>query len=421
MRGYSYWVSCCVLCACFGWGCQATEVVEDDGGVPPDARLNEDAQLPPPTGPLGLNDVSILFPLPTRVSSPHTLRLSSPGNGGPLLSRADFDRIPVFAEDPQPELEYEDFHVVGARVDPCFPDLAALTNDPASCRRQIRLVAQPLVDGALAEPSTVAQDSAIHLLFDLDVASFDALVAVLVALREDRPSDPTEVLDVHPVLRSEGEGGSVGTALRALILEHAGPATLSKFTFMRGDENFFWDFGGVKVEGESRTPIAIHGIEATEEADPYTQFIGFDFGPVTVHPPTDHSRSMEVLFGERSSDVVGGEGFSFTGTLEEQRAAHEAAQRIENPRERHPENVDCASCHLAGPLRARFEETGGAGSDRFRFRSGFDLTLTTPAEFVGQPNRVRAFGYFHSSPSLSQRAVNESAAVAEALNAMLAQ
>lgn len=426
MRWRTWTAWSCLVCALVAWGCHGGEAVTDDGGTAHDAQAN-DAYVPPlpvPEGPLGLNDVSILFPLPSRVSSPHTLLLSSAGKGGPLLSRADFDRIPVFAEDPRPELAYDTFHVVAMRVDPCFPDLAALTHDPASCRRQIRLVAQPLADGEADHPITFAQDSAIHLLFDLDAEPFDALVGALVALRAGRAFDAGEVLDVHPVLRSEGEGGPLGAALRALILEHAGPATLSQYTFMRGDENFVWDFGGVRVRGEERTPIAIHGIEAGEATDPRRQIIAFDFEPVAVTPATAHSRSIEVLFGARRFDdlEMPGEGeFYFPGTPDEQRAAIAAALRIENPDELHPENVDCASCHVAGPVRARFEAATSPATDLPRFRSGFDLTLSTAPAFVGQPNRVRAFGYFHETPVLSQRTVNESAAVATALNAMLAQ
>lgn len=377
----------------------------------------------PPMGHLGPSDVSMLFPLPARLSAATALRLDSAGARGPLLPRARFDSIDVFrgnSGQADPALAYERFRIVGVRFDPCFPSLQALRTAPATCRRQIRLVAQPLDD----DPSgtgTQAADSAIHLLYDLDEASFQAVIARLVGLRGGRPPEDG-VLGINPLIAREGAAGATAEAIRALILAQAGEDRLSQFTFMQGQEFTGWKFGGLRVQPNRReVPLPIAGT-----TEPRQTIFAAHSAATTVSPATSLVRALGPLLGVFSpSDcpprVIGCVAFRLTGTPAEQVGAMQTALDIENPRLHHAEDVDCAGCHLAGPLRGRGLEKGLSTEGLNAFRSTWNLSLGNAPEHVGKTNVLRAFGYFGSRPVLSQRAVNESAAVAEAINEVLAR
>ena len=92
-------------------------------------------------GSWGLNDVSILFPLPTQADVERTLSPSSDGGTGALIAKSYLGLLPNMKGP---------LVVVGLRVDPCFPKIDTL---PSLCRRQIRLIWQSLILGPT--PSTV--------------------------------------------------------------------------------------------------------------------------------------------------------------------------------------------------------------------------------------------------------------------------
>jgi hypothetical protein len=369
---------------------------------------------------LAPSDLAVLFPLPASVDSAALLRLDADALNGPLLSEAQFAAIPVF-QNQVPAVAYDDFRIVGMRVDPCFPDLGALKTNPAACRRQIRLVAQPFVSGF--EGVVFTEDEAIHLLYDLDAAAFNDVLERLVALRGDRPVDANAVLGVHPQLASEGEDGPTGAALRALILEHVGPKQLKRYTFVRGDENFTWIWGGLDVTASALVPVAIHGL-ATELAD-HTQEITANFGLMDIYPRTPEADGLEALMGDNAcaeNAPIGCAEVALSRPAEQIQAALTTALAIENPKRHSPESVDCASCHQAGPLSARaVRDFGKSTAGIEHYESSWNLALGNSAELTGAPNRVRAFGYFSTEPVLSQRTVNEAAAVADAVNRLLAE
>lgn len=415
---------CALTISSLTLACGSSERADSDAGTDADASI-DGGSMPDggkePTPRLAPSDVAVLFPLPTSLAATSALTLDAKAAGGALLSEARFDDIEVFAEGAPPEFAYDRFRIVAMRVDPCFPDLAALEINPAACQRQIRLVAQPLseLDGVVR-----AEDAAIHLLYDLEAERFNEVVDALVALRGDRPIDPKEVLGVSPVLADEGEKGPIGAALRALILEHVGPKQLRRFTFVRGDENFSWHWGGRDVGADGKlSKVVIPGITPNDTDDGTSQTIGANVGLITVAPATPFSEKLESLMGDDDCGPmppIGCAEFALKHTAEEIRTGLETAFAIENPNKNSPETVDCASCHEAGPLRARAEQLGKSTEDLDRFSSRtWNLTLGNRPEQIGAPNQVRAFGYFHTDSILSQRTVNEAAAVADALNAML--
>ncbi len=209
----------------------------------------EDAPPPAHAARFGLNDVSILLPMPSTAADGNLLRFGDLGVGGPLLPQAWFDDIAVFATEPHVAPPYASWAIVGIRLDPCFPTLALLASDPSQCRRQVRLIAQPIVEefGAAGtiDPA-VAIDSAVHLLFDLGASEFEQFLTAWMAQVAAAPSDVAAPLQVHPVIASEGLGGPFAVDLRRLILATVGEARLSQVTFMEG-RTFDWEFGGLRI------------------------------------------------------------------------------------------------------------------------------------------------------------------------------
>lgn len=408
-------------------GVDAPDRVVGDAG-PVDAAPRPDASPSSPSGPLGLSDVSTLFPLPATLASSSLLALDAEGAGGPLLSQAQFDDLAAFDPTSGPvdaELAYARFRVVAMRIDPCFPTLSHLDTDPASCRRQIRLVAQALYDGA---SGVRARDAALHLLYDVSADELDVMVHELVAMRGARAFDPAEILGVHPVLAAEGDSGPHGAMLRAWILSHAGASTLSQVTFLHGDGNFSWRFGGLRFVSGAPLPLRIEAIDsivAPEDADSQSAALdpglsgpmGNTTGVSSVSPTGPRVRSIEALFGIRRMSM--GMPYWEYPSDADVSAAIGAAYRIESPLELDASNVDCVSCHIAGAARQRAELLGHTGDLGYRYRSGWDLTRAALPTVTARPNVVRAFGYFDTTPAISQRTINESAAVADRIDATL--
>lgn len=380
-------------------------------------------------------DVSILIP-PTSPATPGVITLEDAGSHGVLLPASLYARIVPFVA-PAPgtsnPIEREAFQVVAARIDPCFPDITALQTDPATCIAQLRLVAQPVRLGFPPSPTPPppgeqrfgATDDAIHLLYDLPADAFTELVDEILAWSGLEQSlniagTGAEVW-VHPRLAADGADGAARTALRTLLLRHAGVDRLSQYTFMRAEGVHAWDFGGFVVEDGEPAALAVHGTEAN------LQRLGASARIITVEPATSHSTSLAALFGARSTSTAP----LTLGSPEAQRAALQAALDLENPTRTHPEAADCASCHAAFPLRQRAELLGASMDGLDPFTSSLALGGAVSAtERLNNPpgcpggagegclfveNRLRIFGWLGQDPVVSQRAVNESAAVAEAL------
>ncbi len=356
-----------------------------------------------------MNDVSVLFPLPSTIEEAAQLSLASAGKGGPLLTEARFAAIPVFADNPLPERAYDRWRIVAARIDPCFPDLAVLVSNPAACRR-LRLVAQPLATDPLG--AVVADDAAIHLLYDLSAADFDAMTVAWLAVATDQTRDPRTTLGIHPVIANEGLAGPTATTLREVaITTYAGAATLSQYTFVEG-RGVAWEFGGLRVDGAGQNALPIHGIEDASGQVTVSDTDGV-FG---VSPASAEVRAMEPLAGEVTGGGVGGGEVTLTASAAAITAALRMTLTVDDPTLLNADTVDCASCHLATRARERARTLGASSAGLPRFAiAGFDLSLGDLGSAAASPQQQRAFGYNGREAMWNQRVVNESAAVAAAL------
>src|SRR4051812_7156462 len=103
-----------VVCACSGGGSAATAAGADAGGGPP----------LPPGAALGMNDVTILVPLPATETTPVVLRGSdAAADATPLVPRPLFDRLVAARSATEPALvpddDYTRLQLVAVRFDLC--------------------------------------------------------------------------------------------------------------------------------------------------------------------------------------------------------------------------------------------------------------------------------------------------------------
>ena len=378
----------------------------------------EDGQATGGTSKLGLADVSVLFPLPKDAAATGLMGLDAAGRGGPLLGAAQFAQVGILREGDDAQAVYRGFRVVAARIDPCFPDVALLKSNPSACRRQLRLVAQPLVFDASV--GTTVFDDALHLAYELPESEFEAFARAWVAVRTSRSSDLARPLDVHVEVQAQGLEGPVASELRRLILAHAGPQALRRVTFMQGSFAR-WTFGGVELQdGEVSAAVAIHGLAA----DAGTQStVVPPSGVFEFAPGTEDGRVLEALAGEGTDGALFGAidpDVTLTASPEALREAMQRSLDIDHPSKRNPDTVDCSACHVAGRARERGKKEGLSveGLERFEAK-GFNLSIDGLGRIKARPQEQRAFGYHLQEPVWNRRTVNESAAVAQALSDLL--
>lgn len=351
-----------------------------------------------PAPEIRMHDVSVVWPMPVTMDAVDDGWLR--GRDGPM-PRAVFDHVPRLTRTDEIDDLYGDLLVVGARLDPCFRE----GGSDAPCRPNVRLVLQPVrppPSGANETPT--ARDASMHAFYDAasEGEILDAVKA-LAELRAARGVAADGPLGVHPLL-VDGEGRrDVADVLRPLLL----PDRLSRVTSMGvHGEDTAWTFSGFDlVDGEPRA-IVIAATDGVTE-----QHALSDGAPGAIHasvePPLAAEDDITLLLDDARARAA---------TKAERQAAFDAAARIENPTRHDPGTIDCVSCHLAPTARAAAlqREPMDASPDVFT-STRHDLTPTS----YDDTRMVRAFGWRYRELALSQRVVNESAAVADLVQSLL--
>ena len=346
---------------------------------------------------IGLSDVTVLFPPPDATS----LRLDTAGAGGPLLSTNDYALA-----DPLVTIDYATWRIVSARIDPCFPNLANLDDAPGKCARQLRLVAQPVTDAGVS-------DDGMHLLYEFSPAEFDVLARAWVAVGTDRTQDPATPLGVHPEIAAQGTSGPIATALRALIVAHAGPATLAKLTFVASTGDTGWQFGAFHADGDVPGAALVPSeIPTIGTADPS--------GGLRQVTQIDKTGAFSIAPGSMESDGLA----PLAAPAGDLTAAVQDSLDLDNPTRTHVDGADCSGCHVAGRARERALALGGTTGTLAPYADSgkvFDLSLQLPDTVRQSTAQQRGLGYNGRTAVWSQRVVNDSAEVADSLAAVLAQ
>jgi len=351
------------------------------------------ADAGPPLPALGMNDVSVLVPVPASPKTVGPLRPRDAGEKGELLPQKVYDEIPKFGVEPAEGLEYARMRVVAIRFDGCFPG-------KAGCEAQIRLVMQPITD----QGATL--DSAIHLFYALTEAELAEVVVGLRHLRTLAPEVQDAPLDVHAALVAQGIEGPYATGLRDLVLRFAGDENLVRMTFFlrappRQEE---WFFGGFDRVGGVLQRMNIVGVgKGNQRVDRPATAAGFTY---VFTPAGKTPEDISVLLSTETSKAASPDALA---------KAHAAVARIENPNKHGPDALPCAGCHVTTVLAAHAKES--AGVDVTKLPDAFASTrdLTVRGEAAKTPSSLRAFGWFGKAPMIGVRVVNETAAVVDDL------
>lgn len=352
----------------------------------------------------GLNDLSLLLPLPATQSEYNQMLSSdSPAKGGALIHSNLIRQLPALIVGPSAdpaEVTKEALRVLAIRFDPCFRE----SEEP--CRHQIRLVLQPLKP---FRNGYLPSDAAVHVFFEFNDGEWRAVVADWKATLVGKRGEP---LQVHPLISKQGYTGSHWAKIRALVLKHCGLKNLTRLT-MSNVNSFgtMWTFVLFGIEsGPKLKPQRISRLQTASQT-----FFGDlgdlreFFGDVRPAPPADNSDLLKLW-----QHSVGARNVMREADI--QKAVDQALQ-MENPNKFHTGNLDCVSCHLAQNTRLWGQRNFRTWDWKSMFAGNSYVNANWNLENIYGPdfftNRVRAFGYFTYDPIVTQRVINETAAVAD--------
>ena len=279
-----------------------------------------DAIDAPPGRALGLNDVTVLVPLPATVDEPVLATIV--GVDRPLIEHGTVEWLvnpDIGAKNGLP-IAYADFHVVGLRFDLCARE------GPGPCAvgadGQLRVVLQPLYPTATG---VFAHDVGLHALYPIPAAELPAVIAELRALAALADVPRTARLGVSPALVAAVPG--YRERLRELTLRFARRDRITRLTVLGQEATsaaFAWILrGGDLVDG--RLLAGGNAVFATE-------------------PVADAPRGFAT--------AINGATFG-AATRAEQEQALAALIELADPTRHDPSTVQCLGCHVATHLTAR--------------------------------------------------------------------
>ncbi len=364
-----------------------------------------------------LNDVTYIMPLPRSDTKNNLLKVYNNIGLHDLISKEVISQIPkLVMAGPQPDI-IESMRLMSLRIDPCFP-----LPTPASCQKQIRMVWQPIVLGRNYTVTTV--DAALHSFYVLDENQFKLLMTDLQKWKKQFAVNTEHLpLQIHPAWKEDGDRSASLTAFNQLILKYAGLQNLTRVTSMqlRGSSDI-WIFSAIDItDGQ----IKQNSIPRLSDGEPFQNFVNrsiqgqqFDraqMKPAPQSPADDFNFFIgNILFGQMTEKQL--------------QESMQTALRIENPKLFSPETMDCVNCHIAQPVRewlmnenknlmkpidySEQMKVSEYKNNKYNLENLSSRKLNT--------QQLRALGYMGTDLAISQRTINESAEVAEALNNYLA-
>jgi hypothetical protein len=383
---------------------------------------------PPESGPVAveMSDISILFPLPSKASEiDGLLPASATGARGTLFPEALYDKVghligTHFDGPPNPggvgEAQYSDLRVVAMRIDPCF---AKLEPDPhgKGCTPQLRVIFQEVTASG---GDVSAFDSALHVFFKLERQEMIDIARGLLTIRVDNTKKDERLGGLAPnaIILRQGFEGEFAKALRQTITQHAGEDNLTRVTqFSQNGEVFTWSFKGSDVSDAAKgtaSPMVIPTLPNKAVSQVFG--MGFTSGFEGVfEPPTISKDNLTKLANDTAAKKM---------SASARTAAFESLVRIENPGDDSPNTIDCASCHLATPAeklvaKPHFSLVDTTAAGAFKANAKFVEANETAPTFdpKGAPN-FHMFSYVGRQAGISQRTVNETAAIVAYLNSL---
>jgi hypothetical protein len=355
------------------------------------------------TQPLGLNDITVLVPLPAPDAGPVLLKATDLAlDGTPLLDDALYQRVIKRPPNDMPDVftALSDFQVVAVRFDLCDRQLPWPCAEPDDAR--LRVVFQPILDGS-------ARDIALHGFYEIPHDAVRGVVDALRRLAELQNERLTSGLKVSPALSREPHG-AYQAALKELVRTWANSAGLRRLTFFAQPDVFAqirWVFRGLEGKPPNFLPITIAGVNTTQQDVILSGSVGgapgYDPQPFSDDPP-----GLGMAINATQFDG---------GTAAEKDSALAAMTSVNDPTEHTPTTVQCVACHVSTFLSAeRASEIGKTTADLpNRYTSGFNLSVSGGQSETNQ-RFLRALGWIDKTPLINQRAVNETAQTLTELN-----
>ena len=336
-------------------------------------------------------DVSILYPLPDTIDQ--LIQPVEQGEFGPLFPEPLF---PTAIGPVDVGTGYGDMRLIALRLDPC----SARKN----CNPEVRAIFQPVILGSDGRP-TVA-DGAIHVFYAMPQDELLAFLTEILTLKQSYGAgiEYGNQLGPQPILAATGLDGDFARGLHALVLAHLGESRIERFTERNHQipAQDRWDFYLFDGAGLPRQLIAT--TNADEQQVTGTPPDPSSAGGIVLVFPTLDSPVVAVVDETRPLDVT-----------DEIRAGFARAIELQDPTKETSESVDCVSCHLAeGAHRIGAAEYGLSSTTAFQS----DRSLAYRRDLAVVTN-LHMFAYDGRSVSVTQRVANESAVVADALQAQL--
>ena len=351
-----------------------------------------------PFYPLGMNDVTILAPLPASLDKPVLLRatdLADDGSG--LVPQALVDRllgsgpfgeaIATFAP------VYGSLHLVAVRFDLCDRHLPGACPEAEDAR--MRLVFQPLLDPPRA------QDVGFHAFYSIRNDEISGAVAALRKLATLAPAQ-TGPLGVSLALGA-ADPEPYANQLRAFVRRYGGEARLVRLTMNALDLKFsalVWSLRGLEKKGTVFSEMTIPG--TTEMSGEVAERVTLTGNPgYDTAPNTDTPAGLRVALSQLKFDAA---------DPTNKRTALAALAAVESPLTATAETVACVGCHVSTVVMSARNTSSAIDPLTLpgRYTSKFDLA-TTGGKSAQTPTTLRALGYLGQQPMISQRVVNDTA------------
>ena len=215
---------------------------------PANLTVNRPKPGPLSSDPWLLQDLSILFPIPTSLPDMSALRVTSSGLRGILLPDFAAQAVPLLESSLNQTTQAGQLQVVGMRID----------------SNEIHLVWQAFQNLTVERQTKIsALDAAVHTFYQIDdMPAFTAELRALAKLSRAEVM-PDEALSVHPTLAAHGWNHPYGRALRTLVLKWCGEKNLFKITFTASPQLARWFFGGSLIQNGHILPLEIPRINTT--------------------------------------------------------------------------------------------------------------------------------------------------------------
>ncbi len=356
------------------------------------------ASMPSEPHALGMNDVTILLPLPDDPTAPVLSGIFDHGN---MVDPAWFDGMVFTRRDLGSKLQdpiyfnAKSFHIVAVRVDLC--DRSVIGPCPAGVDGRLRLVAQPIY---ASDAGPAALDVGVHLFYPIPAAELSGVVDELRAIAAIRPvPDGALAVIAHDPEYLD--------RLRALVLRYATATNLVRFTA-----------NGQKDQSVGNSWL-FRQLDRTPDGHSYTEAL---IPNAQAYQQEALLQSGDITYvSEQLTDVPAGfqyavAGLAFRdGTAEQRAGAIDAIAAMENPTLHDTVDSQCLGCHVGsyiGPYRAGEAGIDLAASASWYVSPTHDLTVP-PSD----PTHLRGLGYFGTTPVISQRVANETANVLDEIAA----